>query len=191
MTFSHNNDFTARKKSFKNVAFVTKPASGQRQMLSSTLMKVEMDVDEGSENEKDVQPSYTENTSVPCNNLDNDNVKKSESMIEKEGKAAGIKQEPNAVGPMVSSDEIVCLSSDEDVAKASPGKPALTITKVDSKRSGAVKIKEEPRPVKPAIRLEVDTGESNNDDDVIMLSSDDESETPGAVIGTAIIRMMS
>ena len=153
-------------------------------MLSSTLMKVEMDVDEGSE--KDVQPSYTENTentSLPCN----DNVKKSESMIEKDGKATGIKQEPNAGGPMVSSDEIVCLSSDEDIAKASPGKPALTITKVDSTRSGAVKIKEEPRPVKPAIRLEVDRGESNNDDDVIMLSSDDESETPGAVTGTAII----
>ena len=154
-------------------------------MLSSTLMKVEMDVDEGSE--KDVQPSYTENTSVPSNNL----VKKSESMIEKEGMAAGIKQEPNAGGPMVSSDEIVCLSSDEDIAKASPGKPALTITKVDSTRSGAVKIKEEPRPVKPAIRLEVESGESNNDDDVIMLSSDDESETPGAVTGTKIIRMMS
>ena len=147
-------------------------------------MKIEMDVDEGSE--KDVQPSYTENTSLPCN----DNVKKSESMIEKDGKTTSIKQEPNAGGPMVSSDEIVCLSSDEDVAKASPGKPALTITKVDSTRSGAVKIKEEPRPVKPDIRLEVDRGESNNDDDVIMLSSDDESETPGPVTGIVIIRMI-
>ena len=183
MTFIHNNDFTLRKK-LKKCCFSDKTSLGQRQILSSTLMKIEMDVDEGSE-----QPSYTENPSVPCNNLDN--VKKSESMIEKEGKATGIKQEPDAGGPMVSSDEIVCLSSDEDIAKASPGKPALTITKVDSTRSGAVKIKEEPRPVKPDIRLEVDRGESNNDDDVIMLSSDDESETPGAVTGTKIIRMMS
>ena len=186
MTFGHNNDFTARKK-LKKCCISDKTSLGQRQILSSTLMKIEMDVDEGSE--KDVQPSFTGNTSVPCNNLDN--VKKSESMIENEGKATGIKQEPNAGGPMVSSDEIVCLSSDEDVAKASPGKPALTITKVDSTRSGAVKIKEEPRPVKPAIRLEVDRGESNNEDDVIMLSSDDESETPGPVTGTVIIRMMS
>ena len=54
-----------------------------------------------------------------------------------------------------------------------------------------MKIKEEPRPVKPAIRLEVDRGESNNENDVIMLSSDDESDTPGAVTGTKIIRMMS